>query len=61
MRRAQLGDHRVFTDLPELAADLPAVFQHSNYSPNNWLWSNNSKRLARIDSETPSTAPSWRT
>jgi aminoglycoside phosphotransferase (APT) family kinase protein len=49
LQRALVND--VATELPALAAVLPLVYRHGDYSPRNWLWNNNRQTLAVIDFE----------
>ncbi|HEX6467876.1 MAG TPA: aminoglycoside phosphotransferase family protein [Streptosporangiaceae bacterium] len=41
----------VATELPALAAELPLVYRHGDYSPRNWLWNPDTQNLGVIDFE----------
>jgi aminoglycoside/choline kinase family phosphotransferase len=48
-QRALVND--VATELPALAAGLPLVYRHGDYSPRNWLWNPDRQTLGVIDFE----------
>jgi Ser/Thr protein kinase RdoA (MazF antagonist) len=47
--RALVSD--VARELPALAADLPLIYRHGDYSPRNWLWNAEAETLGVIDFE----------
>ncbi|WP_395108332.1 aminoglycoside phosphotransferase family protein [Actinomadura sp. SCN-SB] len=47
----QILVREVARDLPAMAADLPLVYLHGDFSPRNWVWNPQTQTLGLIDFE----------